>query len=107
AGSGGFVIPLSSDHPDLASVPATVTLPAGQSAAEFSIITSPAPVATVVVLSAGTPGTGASVTLQINGLGLTLPQVNGAVTPPVYNPANGHWYQAVRVPGGINWHDAR
>jgi uncharacterized protein DUF642/fibronectin type III domain protein/lectin-like protein len=26
---------------------------------------------------------------------------------PVFNPANGHWYQLVRVPGQINWPDAR
>ena len=27
--------------------------------------------------------------------------------PPVLNPENGHWYQAVRVPGGITWDEAR
>jgi len=27
--------------------------------------------------------------------------------PPVYNPANGHWYQAVPIPGGIPWPAAR
>jgi FG-GAP-like repeat/Lectin C-type domain len=26
--------------------------------------------------------------------------------PPVYNPANGHWYQEVEVPGGIAWQGA-
>jgi hypothetical protein len=28
-------------------------------------------------------------------------------TPPVFNGANGHWYQTVRVPGGIVWAEAR
>ena len=29
------------------------------------------------------------------------------ISPPAYNPANGHWYQAVLVPGGITWPAAR
>jgi hypothetical protein len=28
-------------------------------------------------------------------------------SPPVFNPANGHWYQAVRVAGAISWDGAR
>jgi hypothetical protein len=27
-------------------------------------------------------------------------------SPPVYDPDDGHWYQAVRVSGGITWPDA-
>src|SRR5207302_1346942 len=27
--------------------------------------------------------------------------------PPINNPTNGHWYQAVLVAGAINWDDAR
>jgi hypothetical protein len=26
---------------------------------------------------------------------------------PLYNPANGHWYQEIAAEGGINWADAR
>lgn len=26
---------------------------------------------------------------------------------PVYDPSNGHWYQAVRVGGAITWDDAK
>ena len=26
---------------------------------------------------------------------------------PVYDPANSHWYQAIRVAGAISWDDAR
>src|SRR5439155_17323152 len=26
---------------------------------------------------------------------------------PVYNPANGHWYQAVQSPSGLSWYQAQ
>jgi hypothetical protein len=38
---------------------------------------------------------------------VSLPADAQTTAPPVINAANGHWYQAVRVPGGINWADAR
>lgn len=41
APAGGFVINLSSDEPAVASVPATVAIPAGASSASFTITTSP------------------------------------------------------------------
>jgi Protein of unknown function (DUF642)/Fibronectin type III domain/Lectin C-type domain len=36
-----------------------------------------------------------------------LPAAAQSPSPPVYNPANGHWYQVVRVPGRITWSAAR
>jgi hypothetical protein len=30
-----------------------------------------------------------------------------SASPPVYNPANGHWYQAIRMPGGLTWYTAQ
>jgi hypothetical protein len=36
-----------------------------------------------------------------------LPAAAQSATPPVLNPENGHWYQAVRGPGGITWDEAR
>jgi hypothetical protein len=36
-----------------------------------------------------------------------LARPSAAQSAPVYNPANGHWYQAVLVPGGISWPQAR
>jgi hypothetical protein len=32
--------------------------------------------------------------------GLARPSAAQSVWAPVYNPANGHWYQVVRVAGG-------
>ena len=36
-----------------------------------------------------------------------LARPSAAQSAPVYDPANGHWYQLVRVPAPINWPDAR
>jgi hypothetical protein len=30
-----------------------------------------------------------------------------ATSAPIYNPANGHWYQVVRAPRPLNWYEAR
>lgn len=40
-------------------------------------------------------------------VGGARPAVAQSTTAPVFNPANGHWYQAVRVAGAIHWDDAR
>ena len=37
-------------------------------------------------------------------MGLARP--GAAQSSPVFDPANGHWYQAVIAPGGIAWGDA-
>src|SRR4051812_23657361 len=37
-------------------------------------------------------------------IGLTRPAA--AQSEPVFNAANGHWYQAVLAPGGVAWGDA-
>ena len=39
--------------------------------------------------------------------GAPLPNVAGALEPPVYNPANGHWYQEVQIGGGLTYRQAR
>jgi hypothetical protein len=41
AASGGFVVALSSDNPAVATVPASVTVPAGASSATFPVATTP------------------------------------------------------------------
>src|SRR6266851_756137 len=37
----------------------------------------------------------------------SLARPGAAQSGPLYNPANGHWYQLVRVPGSLSWPDAR
>jgi hypothetical protein len=39
--------------------------------------------------------------------GLGLPPGHVPAGAPVFNPANGHWYQAVQAPAGLTWYQAR
>src|SRR5207248_1289848 len=93
AGPNPVTIYLASDHPPAVAVPATVTVPAGQSSVPFTATVYPVSADTPVVLTADGPTANATVTVPLAGLGLPLPPVSGAATPPVYDPANGHWYQ--------------
>src|SRR5437764_8293600 len=50
----------------------------------------------------------------LSRMGLAALLLSGTARPgaaqsmaPVYDPANGHWYQTVRVAGAISWDDAR
>jgi WD40 repeat protein len=56
APAGGIVINLSSANPAVASVPPSVTIPAGSQSATFPVTTGPVPTATTVVITA-TQGT--------------------------------------------------
>jgi fibronectin type 3 domain-containing protein len=105
AGTSGISVYLGSSHPEVAAVPPTVTVPAGQTTAAFTVTTNPVSVPTPVLISASGPTGSASVSLQVADSGAPLPQVNGALTPPVYNPANGHWYQEVSA--ALTWAQAR
>jgi hypothetical protein len=54
------------------------------------------------------PSTHLSLLLNTTGAAVLPPPPPGtSASPPVYNPANGHWYQAIRVAGGIGWDEAR
>lgn len=45
---------------------------------------------------------------SVVGAGLLVVAPSAAAdTGPLFNPDNGHFYEAVAVPGGINWSDAR
>ena len=65
APSGGAVVSLSSSHP-AASVPATVTVPAGQTAGIFGVSTGAVPAATSVVIRATFGGVTVSETLIVS-----------------------------------------
>lgn len=64
APAGGAVISLSSGSP-LASVPATMTIPAGQTSGSFTITTSPVNTNTVVTITAGYGGASQSTTITL------------------------------------------
>jgi thermitase len=55
APAGGLVVSLSSENPSVAQVPATVTVPEGQSTATFPVTTSPVNSITLAVIRATTP----------------------------------------------------
>jgi hypothetical protein len=65
APSGGVTVSLSSDTPAAASVPATVTIPAGASQATFAVTTSPVASDTSVVIAASGSGSTAAVALTV------------------------------------------
>ena len=52
ATAGGVVVPLRSSHPQYASVPASVTVPAGATSATFPITTAPVPFSIDVMIEA-------------------------------------------------------
>ena len=49
---------------------------------------------------------GGSLLLTVLLLG-AIARPGAAQSAPVYNPANGHWYQLVRTPAALNWPQAR
>jgi hypothetical protein len=106
AGPHGAPVALASSDPNIVVTNPTAWVKPGATEATFDILTYPVSVPTGVTLTAGPPDTGTSTVLLVGGLGAPLPSAPGG-GPPIYNPSNAHWYQAVRVPNGINWPDAR
>jgi VCBS repeat protein/HYDIN/CFA65/VesB family protein/lectin-like protein len=106
AGPNGLTVTLSSSNPAVVQVPATVTIPAGQNSVSFPFTSLPVSVPTTVVVSSTAGGVATGAVLTVLDLGVPLPAVNGTAAPPVYNPANGHWYQEVQGPG-LTWAQAR
>ena len=66
APAGGVPVDLSSQLPTVASVPASVIVPAGATSATFTITTSPSTFTTVVSLSASLNGAIRSTTITVN-----------------------------------------
>src|SRR5207244_1221588 len=88
AGPNDLTVYLSSDHPVIAAVPASIQVPAGQSTATFTVMTHPASAPTIVQITADAPAGSAAAPLTVSDTGLPLPAVDGIGAPPVYNPAN-------------------
>src|SRR5262249_59145340 len=93
-------------QPPPVPVPASIQIPAGQSRATFSVTTNPVSAPTIVQITADAPAGTAAAPLTVTDTGVPLPQVDGIGAPPVYNPANGHWYQEVHGPN-LTWAQAR
>ena len=66
APSGGFVVNLSSSHPSVASVPSSVTVPAGATSANFTVSTSTVSSSTNVTITASAGGVARTATLTVN-----------------------------------------
>src|ERR1035437_6517406 len=66
APSGGAVVSLTSDNPSVASVPATVTVSAGQTTASFTATTSAVSTATRVTITASYATSRVTATLTVN-----------------------------------------
>lgn len=66
APSGGAVVALSSSNPAAASPPASVTVPAGQTSATFTVLTSAVEANTTATITATYNGTSRSATLGVN-----------------------------------------
>jgi MYXO-CTERM domain-containing protein len=77
AGAAGVSVQLTSSNPASATVPATVTVPAGASTATFPVSTSPVTTATAVILSA-TWGTTATAVLTVSPLAVCAPGTTSA-----------------------------
>ena len=74
APSGGFVVSLSSSNTNVATVPSTVTVPAGATSANFTVSTQAVSSATSVTITASAGGVSRSATLTVNppSSGVTL-----------------------------------
>jgi hypothetical protein len=100
APAGGAVVSLATDHPEVASVPASVTVPAGERWATFPVATQPVPATRPVLLSASYDGSVwtttvrawhvalAAVTLDAASYGGGVP-FSGTVTLDEAAPAGG------------------
>ncbi|MCX7925686.1 MAG: S8 family serine peptidase [Fimbriimonadales bacterium] len=66
APSGGFVVNLSSSNPSVASVPSSVTVPAGATSANFTVSTSAVSSSTSVTITASAGSVSRTATLTVN-----------------------------------------
>lgn len=66
APSGGFVVNLSSSNPSVASVPSSVTVPAGATSANFTVSTTAVSASTNVTITASAGSVSRTATLTVN-----------------------------------------
>jgi LmbE family N-acetylglucosaminyl deacetylase len=88
APGGGLSVPLSSSHPAVATVPPSVTVPAGTAMASFPIGTSAVAARTDVTLSANIRGTLRSAALAVTPQPSPVPPANLLLSPDAIGDAN-------------------
>ena len=98
APAGGLQLALSSDAPTIASVSATISIPAGQTSASGTVVGVAAGTATIVASASGY----ATVTGSVSTVGASTP-----VQWTVANGGNDHWYQFVFSQNGVAWDESR
>lgn len=81
APDGGTSVTLSSSHPDIAAVPASVTVPAGQTTATFPVTTAAVAATTEVMISASAGGATEMTTLTV-----TPPSGDGTLNALTIDP---------------------
>ncbi|MFN7017960.1 MAG: S8 family serine peptidase [Fimbriimonadales bacterium] len=81
APSGGFVVNLSSSHPSVASVPSSVTVPAGATSANFTVSTSTVSSSTNVTITASAGGVARTATLTVNPASTTVTLQSLTISP--------------------------
>jgi hypothetical protein len=82
APAGGTTVTLSSSHPQVASVPGGVTVPAGETITTFPVTTSAVAATTEVTISASAGGTTRTTTLTV-----TAPAGDGQLASLTINPS--------------------
>ena len=100
APSGGSVVTLGSNQPGAASLPASVTVPAGAISANFTITTFPN-AGTTVQLSARLGDTILFAALGVTA-GTAPPPPSPPAAPSLLSPANG---STVTLPAALDWSD--
>jgi len=91
APAGGFSVPLSSNNPAVAAVPASVTVPAGGDSASFPVTTATVSARTPVTLSANINGISRSATLVVD-IVPSFPSTNLLLSSDSIGDANwGNW----------------
>lgn len=111
AGLGGTVVTLTSSNPAAAVPPAIVVVPPGANSLSFPVVTFAVAAATPATITATYSGGVGSAALQVlpgssSAPSPSLPPGHQAAGPPVYNPANGHYYQAILTSDGLNFYQA-
>lgn len=86
APTGGLQVSLSSSNPAVASVPASVTIPAGQNFVNFAVNTAPITSNTVVTITGTGGGATKSTSLGVNGNGQPPPPPSPTPPPPSPTP---------------------
>jgi hypothetical protein len=91
----------------IGTVPTSVPVPEGATSVSYTITTFPRTTPARIRLNATGLGVDAVAVLEILPTPVVPPPTSGTTSPPVYNAANGHWYQAIQAATPVTWLEAR